>query len=120
MILLTLIIAFFFRPDVFTRKAVEQESEYKISTFEILDPFEEDGVTLSEEAWSGITFALKNHDLNAEIIAKANTSEVAIAQGMTIFRALIREKIPAFAVRAYGVEDTSSTGSITVRLYETR
>lgn len=117
MILLTLIIAFFFRPDVFSRKAVEQESEYKISTLEISKPFEEDGVTLSQQEWSGIIFALKNHDLNAEIIAKAATSEEAIAHGMTIFRSLLNEQIPASAIRAYGVEDSNSKG-VSVRLYE--
>jgi len=121
LLVLTFIIAVFFKPDAFgngLKHHVVKPVSFSVGILSIDVPFKSDGLTVNAEAFSGITFALQNHDLSATIEVTGGSEEENLARSMEIFKYLIQQNIPTFAIRAYGRAESTNKLSVQVQLYE--
>ena len=117
LIILTFVLAFFFRPDAFVAQTQLNWNENSISEELVIDnPFTTGDSSLNLENWSGVIFTLQNHDVDAEIRVEAASDEDALAKGVRIFRGLLEKGIPASAVRVYGVGAKSN--KVLVKFYD--
>jgi len=120
LIVITFILAFFFRPDAFV-KNIEGDDGLSLLAEKIAieQPFIEKTLKINPEAWSGIIFALKNHDLDAEIKVMADSDDEALRAGVSIFRTLLGEGIPGRSLKVYGSTGQQSN-AVLVKLYDAK
>ncbi len=105
LIILTFILAFFFKADTFIKDPnilLRIPSTPISGAIEIERPFEDDTHQINLEAWSGVVFTLKNHDLDGEILVEAASDGEALALSERIRLGLVGEGIPGGALRVYG------------------
>jgi hypothetical protein len=122
LIVLTFILAFFFRPDAFvTSNSVASnligQNGNQISQELIIEsPFQDSGQNIQLDSWAGVIFTLRNHDVDAEIRVESASDEEALVRGIEIFKGLISEGIPASAVRVYGI--AAKSNKVLVKFYD--
>ncbi len=115
LIVLTFILAFFFKPSAFlkdTSTPVTELTSLPISQeIKINNPFNFDGTALIEEEWSGVVFALNNHDLNSEIVIKSSSDGEALGLSEVVQRSLIKMGVPGSAFKVYGAGGNTGDAS---------
>jgi hypothetical protein len=106
LIVLTFILAFFFKPSAFLKESsapvLKLESLPISQEIEISNPFSPEGTELIEEEWSGVVFALKNHDLDSEIVIRRASDGEALGLSQVVQRSLIKMGVPGSAFKVYG------------------